>query len=403
MTLQGTAPLLLRSGVPARQAWPLAENLVHLNHGSFGAVPHEVVALQDRLRREGDLSPVGWFPRVGELIGQAREQIAGFVGAEPGDTAFVPNASAAASVVYNSLRLAAGDQILVTNHGYGAVTMGARRLAQRDRAELVTVAIDLFADDDQVVAAFAAAITDRTRLIVVDQVTSATARRFPVAQIAELAHSRGVRVLVDGAHGPGLIPDAAAAVGPADWWFGNLHKWPCAPRGSALLVTRCADRDQLWPLIDSWGADLGYPARFDHQGTMDATSYLASPASIEFVEREFGWQATREAMHQLADQGAAIIGAAMQPHLDQVAAPQVPSPVPSMRLIRLPDALGRNREVADSLRGRVLDELGFECAFTSFDGVGYLRLSVHLYTQTSDFEAFAERAVPWLVDLAASL
>lgn len=397
------APMLLRSGAPARSSWPLDPSIIHLNHGSFGAVPSVVVEQQDALRRQADLSPVGWFPRVAELVGQARQDIAGFVGAEPEHTVFVPNASAAASVVFNSLQLAPGSEVLVTNHGYGAVTLGARRLAQRCGAQLVTLDVPLLADDAAVLALFAEAITERTTLVVVDQITSPTARLFPIAEIARLAHARRSRVLVDGAHGPGLIEHAAAAVGEADWWFGNLHKWPCAPRGSALLVTRAPDRDQLWPLIDSWGADLGYPERFDHQGTLDATSYLTSKASIDFIEDEFGWAATRHWMSDLADLGAAVIGEAMQPWLSAPALPVNPSPVGPLRLIRLPDALGRHREVADGLRARVLDQTGIECAFTSFDGVGYLRLAVHLYTEPSDFDAFVQRAVPLLGELADSL
>ncbi|MFI2364710.1 aminotransferase class V-fold PLP-dependent enzyme [Promicromonospora sp. NPDC019610] len=398
-TVPAPAPVRLASGRPARAAWPLDDAVVHLNHGSFGAVPTEVLRHQDELRRQADLSPVGWFPRVAELVAAAREEVAPFVGARPADTAFVPNASAAATVVLNALRLAPGDEILVTDHGYGAVTMGAQRLARRFGARVRTVTIPLAASADDVVERFRAELTDAVRLVVVDQITSPTARLLPTARIAELAHERGARVLVDGAHAPGLVPDAAAAAG-GDWWFGNLHKWPCAPRGSALLVTRAPDRDDLWPLIDSWGAEEPYPRRFDAQGTLDATSYLASGRAIEFVEREHGWARARETMTALADHGAAVIGAALQPHVDAPVATDVGLPVVSMRLLRLPDGLGRDRRDADELRLRLLDLAGVESAFTSIGGVGYLRLSVHLYTEQRDFDAFVERAVPQILAFA---
>ena len=391
-----TSAVRLASFERARDAWPLDPAIVHLNHGSFGAVPREVVAAQDALRREADLSPIGWFPRIAEKVEAARAATAPFVGADAADTAFVPNASAAATVVYNALQLTADDEILVTDHGYGAVTMGAARLARRFGARLRTVPLGLVDDAETILARFDEAIGPRTRLIVVDQITSSTARRFPTAEITALAHTRGARVLVDGAHAPGLVADAAT-VGGGDWWVGNLHKWPCAPRGSALFVTRAADRDDLWPLIDSWAAEDAFPARFDTQGTIDATTYLATPASIEFIESEFGWHNARQAMAQMADAGAEIIAEGLRPYGDEDPLTPLPSPVPSMRLVRLPLGLGSTREEADALRMDLLDETGVETAFTSFRGVGYFRLSAHLYTEASDFEAFVERCIPTIL------
>ncbi|MFC7787545.1 aminotransferase class V-fold PLP-dependent enzyme [Microbacterium sp. MAHUQ-60] len=392
-------PVRLASGLRARDAWPLAPEVIHLNHGSFGAVPTEVVRHQDALRAEADRSPVGWFPRIAERVHEARTAVAPFVGARAEDTVFVPNASAAATVVYNSLRLEAADEILVTDHGYGAVTMGAARLARRFGAQVRTVHIPLLAEDDEVVELFRAAIGPRTRLVVVDQITSPTARMLPTRRITDLAHERGARVLVDGAHAPGLVADAAV-VGGGDWWFGNMHKWPCAPRGSALLVTRDVDRQELWPLIDSWGAPEPFPARFDTQGTIDATTYLSTPAAVQFVEREYGWARTRETMSALADHGADVIAAALQPYVSEDARVRLPGEVPAMRLVRLPDGLGRTREEADALRMTLFDRVGVETAFTSFEGRGYYRLSVHLYTDASDFDAFVERCVPEILRAA---
>lgn len=393
------APLTLNSGLRARDAWPLDPDVIHLNHGSFGAVPTAVVAHQDALRRRADLSPVEWFPRIAERVQEARERTAPFVGARAEDSVFVPNASAAATVVYNALRLETGDEILVTDQGYGAITMGAERLARRFGASVRTVALPLLASDDEVVQLFADALTPRTRLIVVDQITSPTARLLPTRRIADLAAEQGVRTLVDGAHAPGLIADAAAR-GGGDWWFGNLHKWPCAPRGSAMLVTTAADRDDLWPLIDSWAARERYPERFDTQGTIDATTYLATPTAIDFVEDEFGWAAARLAIAEIADAGAEMIAEALRPYGDEDPLTPLPSPVPSMRLVRLPLGLGATREEADALRMDLLDAVGVETAFTSFRGVGYFRLSAHLYTEESDVAAFVERCVPQILSLA---
>lgn len=393
------APLRLRSFDRARDAWPLDPAIIHLNHGSFGAVPASVVAQQDALRRQGDLSPVEWFPRIAERVKVARERTAPFVGARPEDSAFVPNASAAATVVYNALRLEHGDEILVTDQGYGAITMGAQRLARRFGAAVRVVELPLLGSDDEIVELFAAAISPRTKLIVVDQITSPTARVLPTRRIAELAAERGARTLVDGAHAPGLIHDAAAVAG-GDWWFGNLHKWPCAPRGSALLVTETHDREELWPLIDSWAANEPFPTRFDTQGTIDATTYLATPAAIDFIESEYGWAHARETMAVMADAGAEIIAEGFRPFADEEPLTPLPSPVPSMRLVRLPLGLGSTREEADALRMDLLDETGVETAFTSFRGIGYFRLSAHLYSEASDFEAFVDRCIPQILQRA---
>lgn len=389
-------PIRLKSYGRARDAWPLDPDVIHLNHGSFGAVPIAVVERQDALRRQADLTPVGWFPRIADHVRQARERTAPFVGARAEHSAFVPNASAAATVVYNALRLEAGDEILVTDHGYGAVTMGAQRLARRFGAGVRAVEVPLLASDDDVVQRFADAITPHTRLIVIDQITSPTARMLPTRRISELAAERGVRTLVDGAHAPGLVADAAAQ-GGGDWWFGNMHKWPCAPRGSALLVTAAPDRGELWPLIDSWGAPEPYPLRFDTQGTIDATTYIATPDAIDFIEGEYGWEAARRSMAEIADAGAEIIAEALRPFSAEDPITPLPSPVPSMRLVRLPDGLGATREEADALRMDLFDEVGVETAFTSFRGIGYFRLSAHLYTEASDFHAFAERCVPQIL------
>ncbi|GAA1541597.1 isopenicillin-N epimerase [Microbacterium ginsengiterrae] len=396
-----SAPVRLASGMRARDAWPLDPDIIHLNHGSFGAVPTEVVEHQNALRAMADRSPVGWFPRIAEHVAEARTAVAPFVGARPEDSAFVPNASAAATVVYNSLRLEAEDEILVTDHGYGAITMGAARLARRFGAHVRAVGIPLFADRDEVVDIFRRAIGDRTRLIVIDQITSPTARVLPTADITALAHEHGIRVLVDGAHAPGLVADAAAVAG-GDWWFGNMHKWPCAPRGSALLVTAAEDRQDLWPLIDSWGAPEPFPERFDTQGTIDATTYLSTPAAIDFIEREYTWARTRDTMRELADLGARMIADAVQPYVADDALATLPMPVDAMRLIRLPDGLGKTREEADALRMTLFDTVGVETAFTSFEGRGYYRLSVHLYTEISDFEAFIERCIPPILRAAAA-
>lgn len=388
-------PLLLADGRPADRAWSLDPVLKHLNHGSFGAVPLVAQERQELLRREMERSPVVWFPALPQRLAATRVEIADFLRVDAGDLALVPNASAGASVVFAALTLRPGGEIVVTDHGYGAVTMGAERLARRWGGRVRTARVPLDADEDRAYEAVVAELGDATELVVVDQITSATARRLPVERIGAEARRRGIPVLVDGAHAPGLL-EAPLAGATYDFWTGNLHKWGCAPRGTAALIAHGPLRERLHPLIDSWAAADPFPDRFDQQGTVDATAHLAAPASLDFVERTWGWPAARRYMDDLADYGARVIGAAFAEATGVDPSADVGMPVPGMRLVRLPDGLAADRIEADALRDRVARELGVEAAFTSFDGIGYLRLSAHVYNIAADYEYFAEDCVPVL-------
>ncbi|MFJ7017686.1 aminotransferase class V-fold PLP-dependent enzyme [Streptomyces sp. NPDC101117] len=388
-------PLLLADGTPAERAWSLDPDLKHLNHGSFGAVPLVAQERQELLRVEMERSPVVWFPALPERLAATRARLAGFLRVDAGDLALVPNASAGASVVFAALTLRPGGEIVVTDHGYGAVTMGAERLARRFGGLVRTAHVPLDADEEQAYEAVTGAFTDATQLVVVDQITSATARLLPVERIGAEARRRGIPVLVDGAHAPGLL-DAPLAGATYDFWTGNLHKWGCAPRGTAALVARGPLREKLYPLIDSWAAAEPFPDRFDQQGTIDATAYLAAPTALDFVERTWGWPAARRYMDELADYGARVIGAAFAGTAGADTAVDVGMPVPGMRLVRLPDGLAADRLQADALRDRVAGELGVEAAFTSFGGAGFMRLSAHVYNTAADYEYFAEECVPVL-------
>ncbi|MEU5292258.1 aminotransferase class V-fold PLP-dependent enzyme [Streptomyces umbrinus] len=386
-------PLLLADGRPAARAWSLDPVMKHLNHGSFGAVPLVAQERQNELRAEMDSSPVVWFPALPQKIADARVDLAAFLRATPDDLALVPNASAGVSVVLNALPRRRGGAIVVTDHGYGAVTMGAERLARRWGGEVRTARVPLDADEEQAYEAVMVEVDDATDLIVVDQITSPTARRMPVERIGAEAARLGIPLLVDGAHAPGLL--AAPLDGlTCDFWVGNLHKWGCAPRGTAALVARGAQREDLYPLIDSWGAPDPYPDRFDQQGTVDVTGYLAASTALDFVDRTWGWDTARRYMDDLAGYAERLVGAAFAELGAVPGVVDVGMPVPGIRLVRLPEGLAGSRIEADTLRDRAARELGVEAAFTSFDGIGYMRLSAHVYNTAADYEYFAEDCVP---------
>lgn len=398
-----TAPASLRlpDGSPAAGAWTLDATSVHINHGSFGAVPRVTQELQNELRAQMDAAPVAWFPALPGMVKEARASISEFLGVDPGRTALVPNASAGASVVYSSLPVTRGLEIIVTDHGYGAVTMGAERLARRWGGTVRTAHIPLAATAAEAHDAVVAEFSDRTALVVIDQITSPTARMLPVASISAEAKKRGIPVLVDAAHVPGLYADPAAGL-ECDFWVGNLHKFACAPRGTAVLVAQGALTDELYPLIDSWGAPHPFPDRFDTQGTLDLTSYLAAPRSLDFVDENWGWDTARTYMSDLADYAEHRIAEAFSTVTGEDHLVDVGMPVNALRLVRLPAGIATTHPTADALRDRVVGELGIEGAFTSFDGIGYYRLSTHVYNTAADFDIFAERAVPALLDWARS-
>ncbi|RKE22270.1 aminotransferase class V-fold PLP-dependent enzyme [Streptomyces sp. TLI_171] len=400
-TVVAPKPLLLRDGRPAAAGWSLDPGMRHLNHGSFGAVPVVAQREQQRLREEMERSPVVWFPALPARIAAARAAVAGFLGVPAEFTALVPNASAGASAVYYSLPQRDGGEVLVTDHGYGAVTMGAARLARRWGGRIRAAHVPLAAGAEEAAAAVLEQIGERTALIVLDQITSATARRLPVDLIGRAARERGIPLVVDAAHVPGLVEDPLAGA-ECDAWIGNLHKFGCAPRGTAALVARGELRHSLYPLIDSWGAEDPFPERFDSQGTLDATGYLAAPTALDFVADQWGWAEARRYMTELADYAEELIGEAITAATGEPAAARVGMPVNALRLVTLPAGLGRTRLEADALRDRLAAESGVEAAFTSFDGTGYFRLSTHVYNTPDDYEYFAERCVPVLCAWARS-
>ncbi|MFJ1751747.1 aminotransferase class V-fold PLP-dependent enzyme [Kitasatospora sp. NPDC088134] len=392
-------PLLLRDGRAAVAGWSLDPAMRHLNHGSFGAVPLAAQREQQRLRAEMERSPVVWFPGLPGRVAAARARIAEFLRVPAEFTALVPNASAGASVVYGCLPMRDGGEVLVTDHGYGAVTMGAARLARRWNGRLRTAHVPLGAGPEEAAAAVLSRVGERTSLIVLDRITSATARYLPVDLIGRAARERCIPLLVDAAHVPGLDDDPLAGA-DCDAWVGNLHKFGCAPRGTAALVARGELRHSLYPLIDSWGGADPFPERFDSQGTLDATGPLAAPAALDFVADQWGWAEARRYMTELADYAEELIGEAMTAATGEPARAEVGMPVNALRLVALPAGLGRTRLEADALRDRLAAEFGVEAAFTSFDGTGYFRLSTHVYNTPADYEYFAERCVPLLADWA---
>ena len=378
----------------ARLLFSLDPAVSHLNHGSFGAVPITVQRAQQRLRDEMESNPLRFFTQgLVDRIAHTRRHLATFLGADPDGAALVGNTTTGVAVVLQSLGLRPGDEILSTDHGYGAVGLSIQRECRRTGAESRVLPIPLEATDEQVVEAVREALRPgRTRLLVVDQITSATARLFPVAAIAATAREQGVPVLVDAAHVPGMLSATVAGVG-ADFWVGNLHKWAYAPRGTAVLVVAPQWRERIEPLVVSWEQESGYPARLEWQATLDYTSWLAAPAGL-FTLRSLGADRVRAHNAGLAAYGQRVVGDALgvaPTHLPDPGGPEV-----AMRIIHLAPGLATTVEGARALQQRIAERIATEVAVMSWNGRGWLRLCGQVYNAPEEYERLAVRLPPLL-------
>jgi isopenicillin-N epimerase len=317
----------------ARDLFVLDPSVAHLNHGAFGAVPTVVREARQRLLDEYDANPLRFVTGdLHERTAAARTELAVFLGAEPELSALVGNVTQATSIVLNTLDLREGDEILLTDHSYNAVTLAAQDQVARRGVRVVVAPVDLGGSSAEAITAH---VTDRTKLAIVDQISSATAQRHPVDEIAAALRQLGVPLLVDAAHAPGMLHHPLAGV-DADFWVGNFHKWAYAPSGTALLRVAPQWAERIVPLAVSHSQLMGYPQRVEQQGTRDFTTWLASPAGLTLFAR-FGEAEIQRHNEELAAQGQAIIGAALG--LDASVLPH-PGPGVSMRIVPLP---GRDR------------------------------------------------------------
>ena len=284
----------------------LRRGTAYLNHGSYGACPRPVFEVYQAWQRDLESQPVEFLGRrLDGLLADARTRLAQYLGTRGDNIVFVPNATHGMNIVARSLHLEPGDEVLGTDHEYGAVERTWRFVCAPRGAHYRTQPIPLPAADPALVAdQFWAGVTERTRIIVVSHITSPTALIFPVAEICRRAAARGIVTVVDGAHAPGQIDLALDALG-ADYYTGNCHKWLCAPKGSGFLYARPDRQHLLQPLVVSWGWQAREPGPSPFQdyfrwiGTDDPAAYLSVPAAIEFQERH-DWPRVRADCHQLA-------------------------------------------------------------------------------------------------------
>lgn len=403
MTAGDTAPVSTGrpQAIPGIEgSFTLDPSVVFLNHGSFGACPVAVMAAQAELRQRMEREPVRFFTRDLEpLLDAARTELAAFVSADPEGLAFVPNATHAVSTVLRSLELAAGDELLTTDHEYNACKNALDHVAARAGATVVVAHVPFPVEDaDAIVAAILARVTPRTRLALVDHVTSPTALVFPVDRIVRELRARGVETLVDGAHAVGMVPLDLTSLGAA-YYTSNCHKWLCAPKGCAFLSVREDLRGKVVPLAISHGlnAEPGRRSRFrllfDWTGTDDPSPYLAVPAAIRFLSSVVpgGAAALGERNHALALWGRARLCEALGE------APPAPAPLlGSMATVPLPAGRAtRSPLETDPLQDLLMDRFHIEVPVVTWRERGVtprrgVRVSAQAYNRPEHYEALAD-------------
>ena len=366
-----------------RHEWDLDPEFLTVNHGSFGATPRTVLAAQrawqDRMERQPTRFMIAELPAA---IRKAADDLGRFVNAHGRDIVFADNATTACNAVLRSLSLQPGDEVLILSHAYGAVRNAVRFVTQQAGATIAEAATPFpNPTEDDLVAAVTAAITPRTRLAVIDHITSGSAIVLPVTRITAACHASGVPVLIDGAHAPGQVDLDISAIG-ADWYAGNCHKWLCAPKGCGFLHARPDRQDGLHPGTISHGFGKGFLAEFDWTGTTDPSRFLAVSEAIAFHHR-LGGADLRQRNRALAAGGADCLAGRLDTETGATG-----TLAAAMGTVRLPVA-NASPENALAIRARLL-AAGTDAPVHALDGTMWLRLSAFAYNRPGDYQRLGE-------------
>ena len=376
--------------------FPLDPAVTYLNHGTVGVTPRRVLAAQQALRDEMERQPSRFLLReltapatsVGlprtevPRLRLAADSVAAFLGARGDDLVFVDNTTTGANAVLRSFPFEAGDEVLVTDLGYGGVVNAARYAAREKGASVRTVNVPYPFRADAIASAIVDAAGPRTVLAIVDHITAESALVLPLADIAARLAERGVAVLADGAHAPGAIAVDIPSLG-VDWYVGNLHKWMWTPRSSGILWAAPARQSQVQPTVISWGLDTDFATSFDMPGTRDPSPHLAATAAIALFE-EWGTSAVQAYNHGLALAAARHVSARWNTEFDTPDAM-----IGTMATVTLPAALGSTREDAQRLRDGLLFDDGIEIPVHAYRDQLRARISAQVYNDMDDIERLA--------------
>ena len=383
-------------GRPMLRHWALDPTYTNLNHGTVGATPRPVLEYQQQIRDEIEQLPARFMLRELTAIGvgmprsepprmrKAAAAVAEFLGARGEDLVFVDNATTGVNAVLRSYPFEPGDEILVLDRTYGSVKYIAGFVARERRATVreVTLPYPLL-DPALVTRTILDAVGPKTRLAVIDHITSESALLLPVAEITAGLHAKRVAVLVDAAHAPGAVAVDVPSLG-ADWYVANLHKWAYAPRSSGILWAPPGRQSGLHPPVISWGLDQGFTAEFDLVGTRDPSPHLAAPEGIAFL-RALGEDAVRAYNHELAWEAGRFLCEEFGTEPGVVAE----SLVGTMITVPLPASAGKTKDDANRLRDALLFEDRIEAQIHAWHDRIWVRLSAQVYNDMADVDLLA--------------
>jgi isopenicillin-N epimerase len=376
------------------RAWSLREGVTYLNHGSFGPTPDVVRDARQRWFAELESEPMDFYVRRLEpLLDAAAERLGRFVGCRADDLIFVPNATVGMNLVAASIGLQPDDEVLLTDHEYGAVVRIWGRACADTQAKTVLAHLPRpLQSTSELVDALFARVTPRTRLIVVSHVTSQTAAIFPVAEICRRARERNISVCVDGPHAVAMVPLQLSEIG-CDYYTASCHKWLSAPLGSGFLYVRGRHKSELQPVVTSWGRSLsGRPASWKDEfhwfGTYDPSGYLSIPDAIEFLEL-VGLEQFRSQTHALARYAREQVlrvtgGEALVPD-----DPQWYGPMATITLPRVPKSEAWPGQ-PHPLQVALWERFQIEIPVFEWQGTLCLRVSCHLYNTPADVDRLVQ-------------
>lgn len=376
--------------------WLLDSNVTFLNHGSYGATPIPVLNYQTYLREKLEQEPVDFMAKQLEpLLDEAREKLANFINIESQDIAFIPNATFGVNTILRSLSFKPDDEILITNHIYNACRNAVELVAKQTGAKIIVASIPFpLTSLEQIINPILDKVSSRTKLALIDHITSQTALIFPIEYLVKELNQRGVETLIDGAHAPGFLPLNLRQIG-ATYYTGNCHKWLCAPKGAAFLYVRPDKQPQIRPLIISHGANStrsdrsGFLLEFDWMGTHDPTAYLCIPKAIEVMGNLFnnGWLGLWENNHSLARQGRELICQRLN----------IPIPCPeqmigAMASIPLPKLSVSGEKLYHHLR----EEFKIQIPVIPWENEQYLvRISAQFYNNLAQYQYLSDVLSRW--------
>ena len=381
--------------------WSLEQSRLFLNHGSFGACPDFVIAEQRKWQELMEQEPVRFFEELMPgLLQSSRQALGKFLHCSPEDLAFVSNATSGVNTVLRSLQFERGDEILVPNHAYQACRNSIDFVARRWGAKVVEVNIPFPIEGPQtVIGLMKSAYTSKTKLVMIDTVTSPTGLLMPFEELTAYFESRGVEVLLDAAHGIGMIPLNLVTLG-ASYVTSNCHKWLCAPKGTAFLYVREDKQKKIQPLTISHGHTypLGERTRFRHEfdwtGTQDISGWCALPAVIEGMADlvDGGWEGIMQHNHELAIQGRDIL-------CDRLGIEQ-PCPnemIACISTIKLPGEILPKEKMhePDPLHHILSEKYNIQVPVWTWPSPAgrYLRISAQLYNSIEQYERLADALV----------